>query len=185
MAHLIMERKIPLSPLYFSCILFIKSLSLADVRASVLGLSPARFHPSPDTTFHLHLSGPSQVIFLFNQKCSGPLPAQFSPFCAPPHTLPLTCAHTFYICATTSLQYFSFTPVSFIFCPPSLFPCVALSGSLSAPNNKSCSNAKPLKYISTPTKTEVLPQSHLYFAFTHRRSNINSHRFTILLYLHV
>lgn len=87
MAHLIMERKIPLSPLYFSCILFIKSLSLADVRASVLGLSPARFHPSPDTTFHLHLSGPSQVIFLFNQKCSGPLPAQFFPLlCSSSHT---------------------------------------------------------------------------------------------------
>lgn len=75
-------------------------------------------------------------------------------FCAPSRLLPLTCACAFCICTTTSAQYFSFTPVSFIFLPPYPFLppplCLLLSGSISAPK-KSFSLHWALSYhISAP-----------------------------------
>lgn len=39
---------------------------------------------------------------------------------APSRPLPITCAHAFYICSITSAQYFSFSPLSFIFLLPVL-----------------------------------------------------------------
>lgn len=63
------------------------------------------------------------------------------------HSLPLTCTCAFSICSITSTQYFSFSPVSFIFLLPTpscprlsslLLPlCFAVSGSISAPKKSS------------------------------------------------
>lgn len=110
-----------------------------------------------------HVSSPlcCSPSFASNFSSSPPAALQhpLSFVCPPLRPSPLTCSHAFCICTTTSAQYFSFAPVSFIFSPPHpfLLPhlrllflplCFALSGSLSAPKKASaCDGLYGIAYL--------------------------------------
>lgn len=96
-----------------------------------------------------------------------------------PRPLLLTCAHAFCIGTTRSAQYFSFTPVSFIFHPPipllsspHLPPpllflplCFVLSGSLSVPKNRFTLHWALWYHLSSPLFwVQALEQ--MYYIYT-------------------
>lgn len=128
------EIVIEINPLSSACPSFLPNLSLDQFHiASVLWVASGAF---------VCLTSAS------SQPVSTPLSAVHLEFhCrSSVHSLPLTCTCAFSICSITSVQYFSFSPVSFVFLlPASSHPLVsslllpwgsAVSGSFSAAKKK-------------------------------------------------